>query len=981
MSKPVFISYSTDDTAVAEKIRDGLESGDRSVAGIPCWMAPRDIAPGLEYGSQIVAAIEECAVLVLLLSESSNRSRFVLNEVERAVSKDKIVIPVRIHDVAPSRSLEFFISSAQWIDAWRGSMDAPLESLTAAIRAHLALIATAHPHPDIRTLDTPTPPPIRHNLPAQTTPFVGRESELAELARLLTDPAIRLLTLLGPGGVGKTRLGLEAARRYGQEYQTWVVYVELVRLSEPADIVTAIADAVGYTFVLDQRPPSQQLLDILRDQSLLLVLDNFEHLLTGAGLVTGILQAAPRVRVLVTSRERLQLSGEQLFQLGGMEFPDRETLEDAAKYTAVKFFLQSAKRVRVDYELRSENMTYVASICRLVEGLPLGILLAAGWLDMLSTKEVAEEIEGGLDFLETEMRDLPERQRSIRAIFDYSWRLLNEEQQTAFMKLSVFRGGMMRQAAQEVTGVSLRALTALSNKSLINRTSKGRYDIHELLRQYGEDQLDQSGQSHSVRDAHSKNYLNLVHHKEAYIKGRDQVAGLKELDADFENIRVAWRWAVARRDYEAIDRTIEGFYWFCSIRRRIQDGQALFDLGQAALSPSEDIMDREPMRVWARLRVRHLTERHFPVLFTPEIVTRIESSLAIARRNEDQGEMAFCLWSLGMTYRGLVTDPSRVDEFQRKALAYFGESLDYYRTSGEEFYQAEILRHISSCYRALGQTKKACQVLEESLILRRSIGDLDGTAKILPIKNYWCVEWVRGNRRQLEALTTERLSIEEKLGDKEGMAFGYINRGIRLLIFDGDLDRAQEAAKAAKGLTRETIISSMIGRLNWFLGMIAIFQGDYVKGEMLLQQALQRVDVTDRTNVLIFLAMAYCGLGDYTQAKKYVHKSYLSPVDLWEGLARTSTTAIVLAAERERVLAVELLSLASNHPFNDGRAVWPQLKQLRTELAAQLDPDTFSSAWERGIALAMDETIDRLRQEIEWLSAPMVEPDVESLLQ
>jgi serine/threonine-protein kinase PknK len=307
-----------------------------------------------------------------------------------------------------------------------------------------------------KRFDTPLPDYSmrpKHNLPAQATPFVGREYELTELDKLLTDQTIRLITILAQGGMGKTRLALELAQNAVDQnlYADGVYFVELAPLSDADNIPNAIADAAGYQF-LGEGSPKEQLLTILRERHLLLLLDNFEHLPEGFALVDDIIKSAPNVHIIATSRQRLSETGETLFHLSGMDFPDWETPEDALEYAAVKLLMSSAKRVRPDFELTGDNLDVVARICKLVEGMPLGIVLAASWLAVLSLSEIAEEIQKGLDFLETDETDLPERQRSIRAVMDYSWTHMSDTEQQVFMKLSVFRGGFTREASREVAG-------------------------------------------------------------------------------------------------------------------------------------------------------------------------------------------------------------------------------------------------------------------------------------------------------------------------------------------------------------------------------------------------------------------------------------------------------------------------------------------------------------------------------------------------
>ena len=217
--------------------------------------------------------------------------------------------------------------------------------------------------------------------------------------------------------------------------------------------------------------------------------------LPGGAFVQDILQAAPSVKILVTSREKLNLNAETVFVLSGMSFPTWETPADALEYGAVKLFMQSAQRVRRDFQLEADDLPFVARICRMVQGTPLGILLAAAWLEVLTPREIVDEISRSLDFLETEMHDLPERQRSLRAVFEYSWNLLTEQERALFAQFSIFRGGFTRDAALQITGTNLRALTLLVNKSLLRRDNdSGRYEIHELLRQYAEEKLAQSAE-------------------------------------------------------------------------------------------------------------------------------------------------------------------------------------------------------------------------------------------------------------------------------------------------------------------------------------------------------------------------------------------------------------------------------------------------------------------------------------------------------
>ena len=331
-----------------------------------------------------------------------------------------------------------------------------------------------------------------HNLPAQPTSFVGRQRELAELTALVADPTCRVLTLVGPGGIGKTRLAMEVASRMMTHFADGVYFVPLQPLRSADNLVTAIVDALPLQ-LSGNDDPRQRLLHYLNGKHLILILDNFEHLLDGVGLVTDIFAAASHVNLLVTSRERLNLQAEQVWPVHGLDVP-KDAADTADTHSAVQLFMERARQVQPDFTLDDEQNA-VIRICQLVEGLPLALEMAAGWVRAMSCAAIADMIQRNIDILTTEQRDLPERHQSMRAVFDHSWNLLTPEEQTVFPRLAVFRGGFSAEAAQEVTGASLQTLATLIDKSLVKLDASGRYDLHELVRQYASEQLDAAGET------------------------------------------------------------------------------------------------------------------------------------------------------------------------------------------------------------------------------------------------------------------------------------------------------------------------------------------------------------------------------------------------------------------------------------------------------------------------------------------------------
>ena len=308
-------------------------------------------------------------------------------------------------------------------------------------------------------------PRALHNLPAALTPFVGRDAECAQVIARLRQPSSRLLTITGAGGVGKTRLALQAAQALipapgiDTPFVHGVYLAPLATLGEhetPGDVLAAtLVSALGIALA-GSEPPAAQVIQYLREKMVLLLVDNLEHVPDGVAFITSLLQAAPALKIVVTSRQRLGMRGEQVIELVGLPFPapgQPATLEAQAGYPAIDMFVQSAQALQPDFALSADTAPAVARICQLVEGLPLGIELAAAWIRVLSCDEIAQEISRNLDFLSSAMHDLPARQRSLRAVFDYSWNLLSAPEQQALRQLAVFRGSFTREAATAVVRV------------------------------------------------------------------------------------------------------------------------------------------------------------------------------------------------------------------------------------------------------------------------------------------------------------------------------------------------------------------------------------------------------------------------------------------------------------------------------------------------------------------------------------------------
>lgn len=383
----------------------------------------------------------------------------------------------------------------------------------------------------------------QHNLPTQLTAFVGRVREIGEIIAHLHQPNRRLLTLIGPGGMGKTRLALEVARTLLERYIDGVFFISMAPLTSAAALVPAIVTALELD--LPDANLEKSLLHFLRSKQMLLILDNVEHLPDAVSTVITLVESAPGVQLMTTSRAHLNLQGEQLYYVQPLPFQSTPTLEAGLASDAVRLFSQCAQRVNPAFRIDAATLPAVLHICQLVEGMPLGLEMAAAQSAWLSLAEIAREIEAHSDFLATDWANVPARQRSMRAVFTWSWELLEPPGQQTFSQLSIFRGGFTREAATAILGAPLRSLINLVNKSLLSvnytQTTAARYQVHELLRQFGAEQLDALPDERAAVEArHSAYYLTFLAEREWRLARQEPQQAAAELQPELDNIRRAW---------------------------------------------------------------------------------------------------------------------------------------------------------------------------------------------------------------------------------------------------------------------------------------------------------------------------------------------------------------------------------------------------------------------------------------------------------
>jgi predicted ATPase/DNA-binding SARP family transcriptional activator len=690
-----------------------------------------------------------------------------------------------------------------------------------------------------------------HNLPVEPTPtpFIGREKELGDLTAWLGQDKGRLLTIVGPGGMGKTRLAMAcAAQVLGESngipsaFPHGLYFVNLAPLSDAAHIVPTLADAMHFPLQggeRDQRSPKQQVLDYLREKRMLLVLDNFEHLLEEAHLVADILQTAAQVKILVTSRERLHLRQEQVFPIQGLEFPEtilqQESEYPEEPYAAVKLFIQAAQRTRPDFHLNgSDDLTYLARICHLVDGMPLALELAAAWVDTLPLAKIATEIQASLDFLESEMRDAPARHHSIRATIDCSWQKLTFAEQTIFAQLSVFRGGFTRQAGQTITGASLPLLARLVNKSFLQYyPARDRYQVHELMRQFGAEQLatDQERET-AISNQHSTYYCQSLAARAVDLKGSRQKEVITEIEADVENTRAAWNSAVRQRDFAWLEQAAFSLTRFYEWKGRFQEYEEVVAAAIGALTQSQ----ASPNQQAVLAHLLHLQCAR-PNATIPERRGFLEQTLALLAHLAQTETDVTALQADDEFHRGLLY--GTVGDYPQAERA-LQNGLTYYQQSGKKWEAVGAWLGLGSCATLQGNYPQAEAHAQQALALARSIGDRLSIAMALTSLSYIANNqgqfalsrrfaeesleiaqelgqlWMQGRMlmeigtsftaevRQTEALPyhQESLAVLRQMGDRQNMAHTMV-----MLAWDNmgleDLETAEHWLQEANELARK----------------------------------------------------------------------------------------------------------------------------------------------------------------------------------
>ncbi|MGD2077022.1 MAG: tetratricopeptide repeat protein [Chloroflexota bacterium] len=508
--------------------------------------------------------------------------------------------------------------------------------------------------------------PVAHNLPLAGATFVGRAGELAQIEELLGGPECRLLTILGPGGVGKSRLALEAARRWiksaGGPFPDGIYFVPLAAAGPDDDLAQSVAANLELNLGGEQSPESQLLVH-LAGRRVLLILDNFERLVGRADWLLSLLNGAPGLRLLVTSQERLPLLEAWNLDLSGLPTPPEDQPGQPEEYDAVGLFVERARRMALNFDYQAEAAG-VARICRLVDGLPLAIELAAAWVRGLSCRQIADRISADLAQLQMTSPSLPPRQQSLEAVFANSWSLLTREEQAIYPRLSTFRGGFAAAAAEKVATAGQRALLSLADKSLVRRQPDGRYQMHEMLRQLAGRRLAED-ETNLLAQSHAAYFANFLQQRGDFWHRADAPAVLDEIAAELDNVRLAWDWAVAEAQHPLLRAAMSVLRHFYDMRGYFAEGLARF--GRAAGC----FPDGSPIQAQLAYRQASFAFRLGQNETARDLAAAAIPLLESAGHRHDA---AGCLLVLGNAVRDMGDHPAARDAFGRSAALY--EDLD-----------------------------------------------------------------------------------------------------------------------------------------------------------------------------------------------------------------------------------------------------------------------------------------------------------------
>ena len=740
--------------------------------------------------------------------------------------------------------------------------------------------------------------------------FVGRTVELRRIAALLALGECRLLCLLGPGGIGKTRLARRALPELAPRFDDGAVWVELEDATTPESFGSRLARELGQSPSTSGDPVGPAI-EALRDRQLLLVLDNFEQLAEHAGVLERLLESCPRLKILVTSRVRLIVAGEWSLPLDGLPFPDPEDIARADAFDAVRLFVKAAQRVEPGLVPAAESAA-IADICSLVDGLPLALELAAAWVRVLPCETIAAELRRGTELLQAVDAAHPPRHASIDVVFEHSWRRLSVVERKALARLSVFRGGFTAEAARVVTGALLPVLGALADKSLL-RKDGARLHLHALVQQLAALRLGDGAARTSTQAAHAAYFHRWLAQRKPASEGGDREA-LQAIDADFENCRQAWQSAIAGGQAEALASSVATLVNHVEHRARFEEGLAL--VRQVVESPLAG----------SDTKLRSLMLGHAALLeFRLGRYAQAEASASEALAARPRGRDPETSYQATSVLAGCALTTGRPAEAGRA----YQQALALAKAGGLMHETAATLENLALVSKRMGSYDEALQLSIEALAQHRRNGSSARVA--LCLSNLGSMYMVLQDDAAAEAHLREALTLSERHGLVSTRAFVLANL-TELAIKANDNDTARAHAEAALEVARMTGIRSLAGWLDVQLARLAARRGELALARALLSAG---AELAQTLGAQTLKAAVLLGLVE------------------------------VLEAQGRGALARQVLSFAVDEPSLST----PDKDELRAERSRRASPASPDPAWP---GIALNELLHRVVVETPLAYAPLI---------
>ncbi|MBK8902511.1 MAG: tetratricopeptide repeat protein [Anaerolineaceae bacterium] len=725
------------------------------------------------------------------------------------------------------------------------------------------------------------------HLPTPGTPLVGRQEELAHLSQMLLNPDCRLVTISGIGGMGKTRLALAVAHQLTQQaglhFLDGVTFVPLPAVAATPSAADAVATAVAQTLQLHlpgRRAPAEEVLEYLEPEEQLLVLDNFEHLLDSVGWLAALLQRCPHLKLLVTSREPLNLAAEWRFPLAGLPYPTRRhhapTLSRPETFAAVTLFVQTARQVKPDFTLTAENQPYISSLCQIVMGLPLAIKLAAAWLRVMPAGQLTQELRQNLDLLSTQTRDVPPRQRTVRAVFDATWEMLSAPEQQAFAAVSLFRGGFTAAAARQVAQATPFVLGELVDRGLIQLDATNRYQMHELLRQYAAEKLAaNAAEKAQAAQAHSHYYSELLAQSRLHLVDDQHPEIFQTLRLEIDNIRAAWQTAVAIQDIDVMRAglfSLGHFYYHVGWYR---EGIAVLQSAVTAVRA----LPQPPARVLLAQLLALCGMLTLPQGRLAEAAGQLHEAVQLAHEFEEGPTIALAEKWLGWSYY-LRDDPRQADHHCQQALAVYRQLQD---SSGT-----------ASVLNILGLVALARQQFDQAKAYHLEAMQTSHAHDTAVLNNLAQLAVLTGDYAAAQRYAEEGIRLVLQANKQHDLPYLYANLA-RAKFALGDLPGARDYFAKDLALSRE--VGDRRGEAGTLdlLGRLAIAEGKLDEAHDLLQKSLALNEALQRDFGIPFnytnLGRWALATGDLHAAQAYCDTAYAQ----WQSRQNQRNQATVLA--------------------------------------------------------------------------------------